>query len=128
MKRNLRPSYTDSFSRKTLLPRRPSATKHRPNMDAVLETTKALSPRATKKDVEAAKVQDEAEAGPSAPIETKVAAHEDKTTGQIVSEKTEAPNKDIDYIIRHASGKKLSKEEILEARDYAQRLKYPKGP
>jgi hypothetical protein len=31
MKRNLRPSYTNSFSRKPLLPRRPSATKHRPN-------------------------------------------------------------------------------------------------
>ena len=31
MKRDLRPSYTNSFSRKPLLPRRPSATKHRPN-------------------------------------------------------------------------------------------------
>jgi hypothetical protein len=33
MKRNLRPSHTNSFSRKPLLPRRPSATKHRPNRD-----------------------------------------------------------------------------------------------
>jgi hypothetical protein len=31
MKRNLRPSHTNSFSREPLLPRRPSATKHRPN-------------------------------------------------------------------------------------------------
>jgi hypothetical protein len=31
VKRNLRPSYRNSFSRKPLLPRRPSATKHRPN-------------------------------------------------------------------------------------------------
>jgi hypothetical protein len=31
MKRNLRPSHTGSFSRKPLLPRRPSKTKHRPN-------------------------------------------------------------------------------------------------
>jgi hypothetical protein len=31
MKRNLRPSHTNSFSQKPLLPRRPSATKHRPN-------------------------------------------------------------------------------------------------
>jgi hypothetical protein len=31
MKRNLRSSHTNSFSRKPLLPRRPSATKHRPN-------------------------------------------------------------------------------------------------
>jgi hypothetical protein len=31
----------------------------------------------------------------------------------------EASSEDVDYIIRHASGKKLSKEEILEARHYA---------
>ena len=31
MKRNLRSSHTNSFSRKPLLPTRPSATKHRPN-------------------------------------------------------------------------------------------------
>jgi hypothetical protein len=35
MKRNLRPSHTNSFSRKPLLPRRPSATKHRPNTGEV---------------------------------------------------------------------------------------------
>jgi hypothetical protein len=33
----------------------------------------------------------------------------------------------VDYIIRHTSGKKLSEEEILEARHYARNLKYPKG-
>jgi hypothetical protein len=100
-------------------------------LDAVIETTKALSP-APKKIVEAMKVQVEAEAGPSVPTETKPVAPEDKTTGQIVPEKTEtpapeAPNEDVDYIIRHASRKKLSKEEILEARHYTQKLKYPKG-
>jgi hypothetical protein len=31
MKKNLRPSHTSSFSQKPLLPRRPSAPKHRPN-------------------------------------------------------------------------------------------------
>jgi hypothetical protein len=36
-------------------------------------------------------------------------------------------NKNADYIIRHASGKKLSQEDILGARHYTQRLKYPKG-
>jgi hypothetical protein len=39
----------------------------------------------------------------------------------------EAPPEDIDFIVRHASGKKLSKEEIAEAKHYAQELKYPKG-
>jgi hypothetical protein len=46
-------------------------------LDAVIETTKALSP-APKKIVEATKVQDVAEVGPSAPIKTKVVALEDK--------------------------------------------------
>jgi hypothetical protein len=70
----------------------PAATPKRKRManvlDAVLETTKALSPRATKNDAEATKVHDVAEAGPSASIETKAAAPEDKTTWQIISEKT----------------------------------------
>ena len=39
----------------------------------------------------------------------------------------EAPPEDLDLIIRHASGKRLSEEEIAEAKHYAQELKYPKG-
>ena len=39
----------------------------------------------------------------------------------------EAAVEDADYIYRHASGKKLSEEEVLEARHYARKLKYPKG-
>jgi hypothetical protein len=38
-----------------------------------------------------------------------------------------APFKDCDFIIRHASGKRLSEEEIMEAKHYARELKYPKG-
>jgi hypothetical protein len=38
----------------------------------------------------------------------------------------EAPSEDLDFIIRHASGKRLSEEEIAEAKHYAQELKYPK--
>jgi hypothetical protein len=100
-------------------------------LDDVIETTKALSP-APKKIAATTKVQAEAEAGPLVPNETKPIAPEDKTAGLIVLEKIEAPapdapSEDVDYIIRHALGKKLSQEEILEARHYAQRLKYPKG-
>jgi hypothetical protein len=102
----------------------------------LLETTKALSPAPTKKIAKAAKDQAEAEAGPSVPIETKAVMPEDKadqqTSGQSMAEKAkpsipEALVEDIDYIFRHASGKNLSKEEVLEARHYAQKLKYPKG-
>jgi hypothetical protein len=117
-------------------------------LDAMLETTKALSPTATKKvaeatktqaeaktgqvDAEAAQVQTEAEAGPSVPTKTEPVALEEKTTEQIASKKIEAPapeasSKSTDYLIRHASGKELSQEEILEARHYAPKLKYPKG-
>jgi rhodanese-related sulfurtransferase len=47
-------------------------------------------------------------------------------------EKTVAPapealKESIEYIIHHASGKRLSKEEEREAQHYAQKLKYPKG-
>jgi hypothetical protein len=109
-------------------------------LDAVLETTKALSPAPTKKiakaakaqaeaetgqaEAEATKTQAEAEAGPSALVAAKPAAPQEKTAEQIGPEKIEtpapeAPIENVDYIIRHASGKKLSEEEILEARHYA---------
>jgi hypothetical protein len=39
----------------------------------------------------------------------------------------EASSEALDYIVRHASGKRLSAEEKREAQYYAQRLKYPKG-
>jgi hypothetical protein len=76
------------------------------------------------------------------PIETKPTSHEDKTEQQtsdtgkaaqeIATEKAEAPatealSEDINYIIQHASGKRLSEEEVLEAKHYAQKLKYPEG-
>jgi hypothetical protein len=128
------------------VPKAPTATPKRRRMasvlDAVMETTKALTPAPTKKVFEAVTVQANVEAGPSVPIETKPAAPEDKAKQQILdtgmaagqdmiekakSPAPEAPAKDVDYIIRHASGKRLSKEEILEARHYAQKLKYPKG-
>jgi hypothetical protein len=111
-------------------------------LDAVLETTKALSPGPTKKNTEAAKIQEEAEVGPSAPVETKTVVPEDKVDQQTADigmaarqdtakkAKPSVPEdlvEDIDYIFRHASGKKLSEEEIMEARHYAQKLKYSKG-
>jgi hypothetical protein len=111
-------------------------------LDAVMETTRALTPIPTKKVAKAVITQAEAEAGPSMHIETKSVMSEDKAeqqipdtgmgAGQDVTEKAkspapEAPSEDVDYIIRHASGKRLSEEEILEAKHYARKLKYPKG-
>jgi hypothetical protein len=91
---------------------------------------------------ETSKQQFETEAGPSEPTkvkpleteETKIAeaAEKIKMSEPILVEEIdtaapEAPSKIYDYIVRHASGKKLSEEEIFEANHYARELKYPKG-
>jgi hypothetical protein len=34
---------------------------------------------------------------------------------------------DLEFIVRHASGKKLSKEQIAEMQHYARDLRYPRG-
>jgi hypothetical protein len=132
-------------------------------LDAVLETTKVLSPAPSKKIAEATKTQTEAEtgqteaevgqaeartgqakaeAGPSMPSETKAVTSKVQadqqtsntilTAGQDMVKRAKspafkAPAEAADYIYRHASGKKLSEDEIAEARLYAQKLKYPKG-
>jgi hypothetical protein len=117
-------------------------------LDVVLETTKTLSPTPSRKVVEASKAQTEAdskqaeievatvqaeiETGPLVPTEMEHVDPKEKSTERIATEKIAAPgpeasNKSIDYIIRHASGNVLSREEVLEAQHYAQKLKYLKG-
>jgi hypothetical protein len=88
-------------------------------------------------EAEAAKSHAETEAGPSEPaneksLETGEEETEKEATEQILSEQTatatpEASFEILDYIVRHASGKRLSKKEKREAQFYAQKLKYPKG-
>jgi hypothetical protein len=123
------------------------------NILDVLETVKTLNSTPSRKTVEASKVQTKAqtkpaeievaviqvetEAGPSEPAEKEPSkieerATEEKATEQILPEKVATPapealKESIDYFIRHASGKGLSKEEEREAQHYAQKLKYPKG-
>jgi hypothetical protein len=82
---------------------------------------------------EASKQQFETEAGPSEPTKVKsLEAEVTKIAEPILVEETgtaapEASSKALDYIVRHASGKRLSEEEIFEANHYARELKYPKG-
>jgi hypothetical protein len=38
-----------------------------------------------------------------------------------------APAEELDFIVRHASGKKLSNEQIAEAQHYARDLQFPRG-
>jgi hypothetical protein len=123
------------------------------NVLDVLETVKALSSTPSGKIAEASKMQTEAETkpvkieaaviqasaevGPSElaekkPSEIEERAIEEKATEQVSPEKVATPAPEalkdsINYIICHASGKVLSKEEKREAQHYAQKLKYPKG-
>jgi hypothetical protein len=82
---------------------------------------------------EASKQQSETEAEPSEPAKVKsLEAEEAEIAEQILAEETgtaapKASSEVLDYIVRHASGKRLSKEEIFEANHYARELKYPKG-
>jgi hypothetical protein len=111
-------------------------------LDAVVETTRALTPAPVKKVAEAAAAHRETKAGPLVPAETKLAATEQRVKEEsldtsVALEKSvakeakspapEASSEGLDYIIRHASGKRLSEEEVFEAKHYARELKYPKG-
>jgi hypothetical protein len=116
------------------------------NVLDILETTdsKSLAPikrvaeaETKSAKIEAAKIQVGTEARPLEPAEKKHSeieekAAEEKATEQTSPEKvatpaSEALKESIEYIIRHALGKRLSKEEEREAQHYAQKLKYPKG-
>jgi hypothetical protein len=110
----------------------------------VLETVKASSStpgkitKASKMQIEAKTKPAEAkatvsqastEAGPTEPADKQPSGFEEKTAEeeaieQNLHEKTLAPapealKENIEYIIHHASGKKLSKEEEREAQHYA---------
>jgi hypothetical protein len=54
-------------------------------------------------------------------------ASEQTSPKKVATPAPEALEESINYIIRHASGKTLSKEEKREAQYYAQKLKYPRG-
>jgi hypothetical protein len=82
---------------------------------------------------EATKHQAETEAGPSEPAKVKsLETKETEVAEQILAEETgtvapEEFSEAFNYILRHASGKKLTEKEKQEAQFYAQKLKYPKG-
>jgi hypothetical protein len=93
-------------------------------------------------EVEATKTQAETEAGPTVLAETKLAtteqgaeritpdtniAFEKSVTKEGKSLTPEALSEDFDYVIQHAAGKRLSEEEIFEAKHYARELKYLRG-
>jgi hypothetical protein len=133
----------------TVTPKR----KRMVNVLDVLETIKSssITPKKTVETseasaeasvAEASKQQTGTEAGPSEPTKVKPLETEEmkiaeatekmKMSEPVLVEEIdtvapEAPSKIYDYIVRHASGKKLSEEEVFEANHYAKELKYPKG-
>jgi hypothetical protein len=110
-------------------------------LDAVIESVKVPTTasardaegEALKKSSEASMAQTTFEAGPSVPAEARPSEAAPLMLGKEgAAEGSEsptpgAPTEELEFMVRHASGKKLSKEQIAEAQHYARDLKYPRG-
>jgi hypothetical protein len=105
-------------------------------LDAVLQSTKLPAPTTTEfiddKIEDASKVVNASaspvhvEAGPSGAAPVKLV--KENLPEKPTSPAPDAPSQgDLNYIVRHASGKKLSEEQITETQHYAKELQYPRG-
>jgi hypothetical protein len=105
-------------------------------LDAVLKSLKVPTPVSTKacddkieelEEIAAASPSPTCvEAGPSGikPMEQTKEGLLEKLTSSIPEASSQ---NDLGYIVRHASGKQLSEEQIVEVQYYAKDLKYPRG-
>jgi hypothetical protein len=134
----MKPELSKVSKAPTITPKRRMASV----LDAVLESTRA-TPAPAKETTKATIAHAKLEAGPSVPTEAEPAGTEQRTkrgssdaglalekkdmSKKVKSPTPEAPSEDLDFIIWHASGKRLSAEEIAKAKQYARELKYPKG-
>jgi hypothetical protein len=105
-------------------------------LDAVMESSKVQTPASApegkgeipKKSSDAGMTLNAAKVGPSAPIEvyalgaTPLTLEEENAPKKVPA--PEVSTEELEFIVRHASGKQLSKEEIAEAKQYARDLKY----
>jgi hypothetical protein len=112
-------------------------------LDAIMESVKtsthvsAEAPRmeakVSKEPNEAGMAQTISKAGPSVPTEARpseiapIILEKEGAYEKSKSPTPGAPAKDLEFIVRHASGKQLSEEQIAEAQHYAKALKYPRG-
>jgi hypothetical protein len=112
-------------------------------LDAVMESTRvptpasievpSMSEKNIKETAEAITTCVEGEVGPSIPAETGPVEtigkdlEKEGAPKKVKSPTPEASTEELDFIIRHASGKQLSEEQIVEAKHYARDLKYSKG-
>ena len=113
-------------------------------LDVVMESVKTSTPasaeapntegKSSKKSDEAAMVQTISETGPSEvsaeakPSETKpITLEKESVPEKSKSPAPDAPIKELEFIVRHASRKQLSEEQVTEMQHYARDLKYPRG-
>jgi hypothetical protein len=104
-------------------------------LDAVLESIKTSAPASAEAPSEQIKDAREAvaasvtnapaEAGPSEAAS--IALVQESAPEKSKSPAPEIPHKELDFIIRHASGKQLSSKQIAEVDHYARDLNYPRG-
>jgi hypothetical protein len=105
-------------------------------LDAVLESMKMLTPASTEASGE--KIEDAREVVTTSACSTHVEVEpsgaapvklvEESLPEKPMSPAPEAPPLgDLNYIVRHASGKQLSADQIVEVQHYAKELKYPQG-
>jgi hypothetical protein len=90
--------------------------------------------KVSKKSDEAGIVQTISEAGPSEvpaearPLESApIVLEKEGASEKSKSPTPEAPAKELEFIVSHASRKRLSKEQVAKAQHYAKELKYPRG-
>jgi hypothetical protein len=123
----------------------PAATPRKRRMASVLDTvmesmkvpTPASAPdtkgKVLKKSGKAGPAQAASEAGPSVPAKAQpseaapLTLEKEGVPKKSKSPAPEAPAEELEFIMRQASGKQLSEEQIAEARQYAKDLKYPQG-
>jgi hypothetical protein len=105
-------------------------------LDAILESVKMLPPTSTegsgdkiedvREMVTASTSSAHAEAGPSETMPKKF-VEEGLPEKPTTSAPEAPPQSDLNFIVRHASGKQLSAEQVAEIEHYAKELKYPQG-
>jgi hypothetical protein len=112
-------------------------------LDAIMESVKVSTPTSVeapsiegeilKKSDETGMAQDISEVGPSVLAEARpseaapLILEREGAPERPKSPAPEAPAQELEFIVRHASGKQLSEEQIAEARQYTKDLKYPLG-
>jgi hypothetical protein len=70
-------------------------------------------------------VEKDAEQGPSDAARALLPLGKETTNKEYEFPAAEASTEGLEFIMRHAAGKKLSEEQVAEARQYAKDLKYP---